>query len=231
MSRNRTGITGTAGRRGWAAATIVGASLLAVGGCGGDQQTGTTGTGGATVPSVVAVSTAPSTASNTAPSVPSGVTDAPPPPVGPADQPTGTDCKAADLTLTVGDGDAAAGTVYRPLRFINSGSRVCTIQGFPGVSYVAGTDGHQVGPAAFRDGTKGAVVTLQPGQVAAATVGFVNVRNYDQAACQPTQVLGIRVYPPHDTAAMFVPMDGLGCLKTPPGNQLTVRTVNPGANG
>jgi hypothetical protein len=227
MSRDRTGITGTVGRRGWAAATIVAASLLAVGGCGGDQRAGTTGTGTATAPSVVAVSTAPSTA----PNVPSGVTDASPPAVDPADQPTGTDCKAADLTLAVGDGDAAAGTVYRPLRFTNSGSRVCTIQGFPGVSYVAGTDGHQVGPAAFRDGTKGAVVTLQPGQVAAATVGFVNVRNYDAGACQPTQVLGIRVYPPHDTAAMFVPMDGLGCLKTPPGNQLTVRTVNPGANG
>lgn len=233
MNRDRAGTTGTAGRRGRAAAAIVAASLLAIGGCDGDQRAGTTGTTGATstTPGEVAASGSPSTAATTVPSVPAGVTAASPPPVDPADRPTGTDCTAADLTLTVGDGEGTAGTVYRPLRFTNSGGRVCTIQGFPGVSYVAGADGHQVGPAAFRDGTKGAVVTLRPGQVAAATVGFVNVRNYDDAACQPTPVLGIRVYPPHDTAAMFVPLEGLGCMRTPPGNQLTVRTVNPGPNG
>jgi len=236
MSRDRTGTTSTAGRRGRLAAAVVAASLLAIGGCDADQQTATpgpTGTGtasGEVAPSTPATPSATATA-NTAPSVSSGATAAPPPPVDPADRPTGTDCTAADLTLALGDGEGAAGTVYRPLRFTNSGSRVCTIQGFPGVSYVAGSDGHQVGPAAFRVGTKGAVVTLRPGQVAAATVGFVNVGNYDEAACQPTQVLGIRVYPPHDTAAMFVPMDGIGCLRTPPGNQLTVRTVNPGPNG
>ncbi|SDC75420.1 Protein of unknown function [Actinokineospora iranica] len=138
---------------------------------------------------------------------------------------TGNDCKAADLKLAVRDGDAAAGTVYRSLVFTNSGTRTCTIQGFPGVSYVAGADGHQVGPAAFRVGAKGAPVTLAPGQSASADVGFVNVRNYDAAACKPTEVRGLRVYPPHDTASMFVELPGVGCAGSPPGNQLTVKTV------
>ncbi|OLR93141.1 hypothetical protein BJP25_00545 [Actinokineospora bangkokensis] len=136
-----------------------------------------------------------------------------------------SDCKAADLALSITGGEGAAGTVYRTLVFTNSGSRTCTIQGFPGVSYVAGDDGHQVGPAAFRVGTKGAPVTLAPGGKASTDIGFVNVQNFDPSACQPTEVRGLRIYPPHDTAAMFLPLQGTGCAATPPSNQLTVKTV------
>jgi hypothetical protein len=96
---------------------------------------------------------------------------------------------------------------------------------------VAGEDGHQVGPAAFREGTKGAPVTLAPGQTAFATVGFVQVRNFDPNVCRPTAVRGLRIYPPHDIAAMFLPLEGTGCAGTPPGNQLTVRTVQKGSGG
>ncbi|GLZ43111.1 DUF4232 domain-containing protein [Actinokineospora sp. NBRC 105648] len=135
------------------------------------------------------------------------------------------DCKAAELKLSIRDGDGAAGTVYRKLVFTNAGTRTCVIQGFPGISYVAGEDGHQVGPAAFRVGTKGAPVTLAPGASASTDVGFVNVQNFDPAVCKPTDVRGLRVYPPHDTASMFVAVTGQGCAGTPPGNQLTVKTV------
>ncbi|MBM7771148.1 hypothetical protein JOD54_001352 [Actinokineospora baliensis] len=135
------------------------------------------------------------------------------------------DCKVGELKLAVQDGDAAAGTVYRKLVFTNSGQRTCVIQGFPGVSYVAGQDGHQVGPAAYRVGTKGAPVRLTPGATAASDVGFVNVQNFDPAECRPTEVLGLRVYPPHDTESAFVELPGTGCAGTPPGNQLTVKTV------
>jgi hypothetical protein len=146
----------------------------------------------------------------------------------PAEPAAPGDCKAGELRLSLGQGDAAAGTVYRPLRFTNTGPRTCTIQGFPGVSYVAGEDGHQVGPAAFRVGTKGAPVSLAPGATATAPIAFTQVRNYDPAVCRPTAVRGLRVYPPHDTAAMFVAMDGTGCAGNPPGNQLEVQTVHSG---
>jgi len=139
------------------------------------------------------------------------------------------ECKVADLSLSLGGGDAAAGTSYRALVFTNKGSRTCTIQGFPGVSYVAGDDGHQVGPAAYRTGSKGPVVTLKPGANAFAEVGFVQVGNYDPAVCKPTEVRGLRVYPPHDYDSMFLPNPGTGCAATPPGNQLTVTTVQPGS--
>jgi hypothetical protein len=155
---------------------------------------------------------------------------APVPAPTPAPAPSG-ECKAAELELSIGRGDAAAGTHYRPLRFTNKGGRSCVIQGFPGVSYVAGDDGHQVGPAAFREGAKGAPITLAPGQTAFATVGFVQVRNFDEAVCKPTAVRGLRIYPPHDTAAMFLPLEGTGCAGDPPGHQLTVRTVDNGDGG
>lgn len=139
------------------------------------------------------------------------------------------ECKVADLKLSFGGGDAAAGTVYRALVFTNKGNRTCTIQGFPGVSYVAGDDGHQVGPAAFRNGSKGAVVTLKPGGTAFADIGFVQVANFEPSACKPTEVRGLRIYPPHEYDSMFIAAPGTGCSATPPGNQLTVATVKAGS--
>ncbi|MGW5050773.1 DUF4232 domain-containing protein [Actinokineospora sp. NPDC004072] len=136
-----------------------------------------------------------------------------------------TDCQSTELSLSIEDDSAGAGTVYRELVFTNTGSRTCTMQGFPGVSYVAGEDGHQVGPAAYREGTKGGPVSLKPGSAAVAPIGLVNVRNYDEAVCKPTEVRGLRVYPPQETEALFVAMDGLGCAGTPPGNQLVVKTI------
>jgi hypothetical protein len=141
------------------------------------------------------------------------------------------ECKVGELKLSIGHGDATAGTLFRPLRFTNSGGRTCTMQGFPGVSYVAGDDGHQVGPAAFREGTKGAPVSLAPGETAFATVGFVQVHNFDPNVCKPTATRGLRVYPPHEFASLFLPLEGTGCAGTPPGNQLTVRTVQKGNGG
>jgi hypothetical protein len=135
------------------------------------------------------------------------------------------ECKAADLSLAIGDSEGAAGTVYRKVVFTNKGGRTCTIQGFPGVSYVTGADGHQVGEAAVRIGTKGPVITLAPGAKADAPVGFVQVGNFDPGACQPTATRGLRIYPPHDTASMFLPLDGTGCAGKPPGQQLSVRSV------
>jgi Domain of unknown function (DUF4232) len=202
------------------------AVALGAAGCSG---TTSGNSAGPTVPSFN--STKPTTLSASPSSGPS----TPPPVSTTAEQPTEAagpgECRSAELKLSIGRGEGAAGTVFRPLRFTNSGARPCTIQGFPGVSYVAGDDGHQVGPAAFREGTKGAPVSLAPGDTAFATVGFVQVRNFDPAVCKPTAIRGLRVYPPHETASLFLPLEGTGCAGTPPGNQLTVRTVQKGQGG
>jgi len=139
-----------------------------------------------------------------------------------------TDCKAASLKLTLKRSDAGAGHVFVNVVFTNKGSSTCTMQGFPGVSYVTGDDGKQVGAAAYREGSKGARVTLKPGGSAYAPVDEVNVHNFDPSACHPTSTRGLRIYPPHDTASMFVAQSGTGCTGSVPGHQLAVKTVLAG---
>jgi hypothetical protein len=146
-------------------------------------------------------------------------------PSGPAE------CKSATLKVSLGPSEGAAGTVHAPLRFTNSGDKPCFIQGFPGVSYVAGGQGTQVGPAAEREGAKGGPITLEPGKAASAQLGMVQVLNYDAAACKPTPVRGLRVYPPDETASVFVEAPSTGCAGTPPGPQLTVGTLTASPAG
>ena len=136
-------------------------------------------------------------------------------------------CTTGELSLSLGTGDAATGSVYRPLIFTNTSSHTCELRGFPGVSYVAGDDGHQVGPAADMSGERGGQVAVAPGGRAQAQLQLVNVQNFDPAACHPVPVRGLRVYPPGDTASLFVQMDGTGCSTPPPGNQLSIQTVTP----
>lgn len=138
-------------------------------------------------------------------------------------------CKSADLKLSLGHGDGAAGTVWRPLRFTNVSASSCVLRGFPGVSFVAGDDGHQVGAAAYRDGTKGAAVTLAKGRTAYAAVGFTQVANYDPADCRPAKVRGLRVYPPQETRSGYLAYPTTGCANEKlDGHQLKVQTIRAG---
>jgi hypothetical protein len=182
---------------------------------------------------------APSSTTTVAPSTPSSTTGTPDPAAGtsptttaaqPQAAPGNGACKAGDISLSLGRGDAAAGTSYRPLVMTNTSGAKCTIQGFPGISYVTGADGHQVGKDAYRDGTKGAPIVLNKGESAAADIGFVNVHNYDPSTCQPTEVKGLRVYLPQETASKFIDAPGTGCAGDKiPGNQLTVKTAHAGS--
>lgn len=197
------------------------AGVLALSACGGG---GTTPAASSSTPSTSSASPT-STTATTAESSPSSSTPASSPVGAPADNGL---CKAGDVKLALGPGDAGAGSRYRPLLITNTSAKPCTIQGFPGVSYVAGADGHQVGKDAFREGTKGDAVKLDPGKTAAADIQFVNVQNFDAGTCQPTPVKGLRVYLPQETASNFVPAEGTGCASTKiPGNQLAVKTVHP----
>jgi hypothetical protein len=194
------------------------AGVLALSACGGG---GTTNAASSSTPSTTPTAT---TTVSTATSSPTST-----PSTTPAAQPADNGlCKSGDVKLSLGQGDAGAGSMYRPLLITNSSPNPCTIQGFPGVSYVAGADGHQVGKDAFREGTKGNAVKLNPGQTAAADIQFVNVHNFDPGTCQPTPVKGLRIYLPQETASNFVPDESTGCASTKiPGNQLAVKTVHP----
>jgi hypothetical protein len=77
-------------------------------------------------------------------------------------------------------------------------------------------------------GDRGPDIPIAVGGSAQAQVQFAGVQNFDAAVCMPTPVRGLRIYPPGDTASLFVPMDGaMGCAGTPPANQLSVQTMTP----
>jgi hypothetical protein len=121
--------------------------------------------------------------------------------------------------VTLGAGDGAAGSTYFMVNFLNRSSVICTLNGYPGVSYVTGTAGTQVGSPAARVPTPGSTqqtVQLAPGNSAHATLREVNVGNYPSATCSPTPVRGLRIYPPNQTAATFIAQSGTGCSQVGP---------------
>lgn len=136
-------------------------------------------------------------------------------------------CASVNLTFTLGQSEGAAGSVYQPVVLTNNGSATCTLHGFPGVSFVAGDDGHQVGNAADEDKTKPVEsVALAPGTSAQFVVRISNAGNYDASTCQPVEARGLRVYTPGETHSAFVPLPMTACSTTTQ-TQLTTGPVTP----
>jgi hypothetical protein len=231
------------GRRNTVRTLVVGAGVLAavaVVGCGTQspsaQNTGSPGsqTVAAGVPSSPSTSTSDSSASqaangNPTPANGSGASNGSGAVA--ASHTGGTpECKAGNLALSFGGGDAGMNQQERVLRFTNTGKQTCAIVGFPGVSYVAGDNGQQVGAPAVRTGKIGAQVNLAPGAVASTVIHSVNPGVFDASACQPTAVRGYRIYAPDDLASMFIalPSGAQGCAGNPPDPQLSVVTVKAG---
>ena len=122
-------------------------------------------------------------------------------------------CKAANLTAALdAKGGGAAGSVYMQLVLTNSGAEPCRLAGFAGVSLTAGADGEPIGAAATRDdSTPVADVLLAPGQAGTATLRYTQAGNYPN--CTRTPAAGFRVYPPEDTASLFVVAPKDGCTE------------------
>jgi hypothetical protein len=143
----------------------------------------------------------------------------------------GTRCRNAQLKVSLGTEGAAAGSRYTPLVFTNTSSASCTLDGHPGVSYVAGDKGVQVGDSAKRDPGTVATVTLKPGASASALLHEANYQNFDQSVCKPVTTRGFRVYPPGSTAAFFVPRAATECSGTSlPATALSIGVVKPGTD-
>jgi hypothetical protein len=135
-------------------------------------------------------------------------------------------CATSQLTGWLGvPGNGAAGSVYYQLQLSNIGTSSCTLFGFPGVSAVNGSSGHQLGRAARRDYAKPATTqVLAPG----ATVhSLLRITDPGAIGCPTATATGLKVYPPNQFAALFVPFRFQTC--TGPYRNLTVRVVRHGA--
>jgi hypothetical protein len=211
--------------RRWLASLAVAASGASLAACGGSSpsaspttpavtgQPATTAVPATTVPATTAATAAPTTAAPT--TVPSGP------------QP----CTTAQLSLSLTGANGAAGSTYFTLNLLNNTTATtCTVTGYPGVSFVTGDGGTQVGTAATRDpSTPVATVTLAPGHAAQSVLRVVDPGVFDTATCQPVATRGLRIYPPGQTAAGFVADPSTACSSASlPEPALFVGAAQPG---
>ncbi len=137
-----------------------------------------------------------------------------------------TPCATSELTGSVAQsaGGGTAGGYGLTITLANAGSRECTLTGYPGVSFVGDGNGTQIGAAARRTptGTPPSAVRLPPGGSATAAVQVTEAGNYDAATCEPSPVDGFRVYPPDNTAALFISYPNATGCRSPQAPLLSV---------
>ena len=134
-------------------------------------------------------------------------------------------CKTNQLEVTVTPEQGAAGTSYYNIVFENRSNKECALKGFPGVSLVKDNNGSQIGRSAQREeGIPAEAVALRPDEKAMASLGITRAELHGDA-CTPVQSTGIRIYPPEETLAAYVPLKATGCE----GNveTLKIRPVQP----
>ena len=194
-------------------------TLLAAPACGSGQNDHGANPPAASPPTSTSASTGRPTTTATRPPAPST-----------SEAPKLPECKLTGLRLGLSRTEGTAGTFYVSVRFTNEGKSSCVIAGFPGVSYVD-ENGKQVGSSAVRSGAKGPQVTLLPGAGAAALLAMTDAGVFDPDTCRPAPVSGLRVYPPDEYHAGYLPHPGTGCAGPTPEPQLRVRTIVPGPDG
>lgn len=137
---------------------------------------------------------------------------------------------ALHVVVDTSGGGAAAGSTYYPIQFSNTSSSPCTLYGYPGVSFVGAVGGSQIGVAAARNPTTPAtLVSLSPGQTVHATLQVVDAQNYPPGDCGLVTAHWLKIYPPNQTAPLYVSFTAQTCSK--PKTILSVQTVQTGSSG
>jgi hypothetical protein len=120
-------------------------------------------------------------------------------------------CANGALQVKLGPSEGYAGGVNLAIDFTNTSGASCTLYGYPGVSLVSSPHA-QIGLAAKRTTTAPVQsITLPPGATGSAQLQIVDALNFPAATCSPAQAADLRVYPPNQTAAVFLPDSSEGC--------------------
>ena len=133
-------------------------------------------------------------------------------------------CATSALKVSLGPANGAAGTVFYPLNFVNTGKLGCTLRGYPGVSAVTSA-GKQIGSPASQIASSYKTVTLLPGKAQSSVVGIVETGNFDPTQCAPVTAAGLKVFPPGQSKAVTIKKTFSTCSSTSVVS-LTVRPVN-----
>jgi hypothetical protein len=206
VERSRNGLRGTA------AALIV---LASVAGCSSSSGSPSTpaSSPGASSPAAPGSNTAPATA-----------------PASSLSQAATGPCATSGLNVTLGPSSGYAGGVDQTIVFTNTSGATCTLYGYPGVSLVSAPPYTQIGLAAQRGSTTPVkLITLASGATASAVLQVVDALNFGTATCSPTKAAFLRIYPPNQTAPVYLADASEVCAQ--PVQTLFISAVQAGSGG
>ena len=136
-------------------------------------------------------------------------------------------CATSSLRVKQGVAQGYAGGVYEVIDFTNTSGSTCTLYGYPGVSLVSGPPYTQIGLAAKRTTTTPVkLITLVPGATGNALLQIVDALNFPSATCAPTKATALKVYPPNQTAPVYLPSTSNGCA-----NPIQIMYIGPVQSG
>jgi hypothetical protein len=203
--------------------SLVAAAALAAG-CG---SSGNGQSASSAPPSAAASSQSPSGAVSSA--APAGS-----PAVAPTSKSTGASglaaCDTANLSVSLkaNTGGGAAGSTYIPLEFTNTSGSACALYGYPGVSFVTGQNGSQIGAPAKRSGSFANVtVTVASHATAHAWLQVAEAGNYPASSCHAVSAHFLKVYPPGNTAPAYVSYSDQTCSSA----KVATMTIDPVRTG
>jgi hypothetical protein len=112
-------------------------------------------------------------------------------------------CQLAALRVTEGMSQGTAGSMVTDLDFRNVGTVTCTMEGFPGVSFLD-VAGRQIGAPASRSAQLPTRVTLRRDARAASALQVAQAANYPVGDCRPLTAVALRVYPPGSRGSVVI---------------------------
>lgn len=135
---------------------------------------------------------------------------------------------ALSVSLATDQGTGAAGSTAVPINFTNTSGAACGLYGYPGVSFVTGPGGSQIGAPATRAPNVSSVsVTVAAHGTAHAWLQVAEAGNYPAATCHPVTANGLKVYPPGNTAAAYIGHSFPACSSA----KVTILSVMPVRTG
>jgi hypothetical protein len=213
-----------AARRGIAVSSLAAAAALAAGcGSSGNGQS---------------ASSAPPSSASAASQSPSSMASSPAAGGSPAAAPTHKPvpntslaaCDTANLSVSLksNTGGGAAGSTYIPIEFTNTSDAACALYGFPGVSFVTGQNGSQIGAPAKRSGSFSDVtVTVASHATAHAGLQVAEAGNYPASSCHAVSAHFLKVYPPGNLDPAYVSYSDQTCSSA----KVATMTIDPVRTG
>ena len=135
-------------------------------------------------------------------------------------------CATPDLTVSLrsAEGGGAAGQRAWELRFENSATFACQMDGYAGVSLIRGAT--QIGAAAVRvDSADRRDVLIAPGEAAIEQVVIEDAQAHG-SDCHVVPAQGMKIYPPHNRQSITLQLEVDGCAE----DKLPILEVGPVAS-